>query len=205
MIVVLDYGMGNLGSISNMFDRLGVAHHVTADGAELAAADGIVLPGVGAFDRGMGQLHDRGLTAPLDAAVTERRVPLLGICLGMHLLARGSEEGSQRGLHYVAADVVRLDPSVVPNRRIPHMGWNRVRVERDGLLPTDSTQRYYFVHSYVMRCDELEDVVGVTSYGGDFVSAVRHENVAGVQFHPEKSHRYGLEVLRRFAAWTDGS
>jgi imidazole glycerol-phosphate synthase subunit HisH len=201
-IVVLDYGMGNLGSISNMLKRLAVDHVVTDDPGHLADAAGIVLPGVGAFDRGMSQLAARGLRGALDEAVAGRLVPLLGICLGMQLLARGSEEGVEPGLGFVAADVVRFDAADVPHRRIPHMGWNRVAVTRPGLLPDDPDQRYYFVHSYAMACDDPADVVGTTTYGRPFVSAVQAGNVAGVQFHPEKSHRFGLEVLRRFSAST---
>ena len=198
-IAILDCGLGNIGSIANMLRRLGVPHVVSSDAAAIDAAAAIILPGVGAFDRGMAQLRERGLRGPLASAV-ERAVPLLGICLGMQLLARRSEEGDEQGLGLIEADVVRLDPATVPNRRIPHMGWNKVAVEKPGLLPDDPEQRFYFVHSYAMVCDHPGDIVATTRYGTSFVSAIERGAVAGVQFHPEKSHRFGLEVLRRFAA-----
>lgn len=200
-VVVLDYGMGNLGSISNMLKRIEVVHEISSDPDRIDLADRLILPGVGAFDRGMSQLRERGLRVPLAHAVA-RGVPLLGICLGMQLLAHTSEEGDEPGLAFLDAEVQRLDPAQVPHRRIPHMGWNHVAKQRPGLLPDDPNQRYYFVHSYAMRCNHPGDVLGTTTYGRPFVSAVQRGNIAGFQFHPEKSHRFGLAVLRRFADWT---
>jgi glutamine amidotransferase len=203
VIVVLDYGMGNLGSISNMLSRLRVEHRVSGDSGDLDRAAGVILPGVGAFDRGMTALGSTGLRPMLDEVVMDRRVPTLGICLGMQLLARGSEEGVEPGLGFIAADVLKLDAAAVPGGRLPHMGWNRVEVRAAGVVPDDDpTQRFYFVHSYAMACDADGDILATTSYGTSFVSAVHRDNISGVQFHPEKSHRFGLEVLRRFCAST---
>lgn len=204
MIVVLDYGMGNLGSIANMLRKLRVEHSITSEPGSLEAAEAIILPGVGAFDRGMAELRARGLRDPLEEAVLANRIPTLGLCLGMQLLTRGSEEGEEPGLAFLQADVRRLDRADVPAGRIPHMGWNQVVVRRPGLLPDDDAQRYYFVHSFVVSCDDDGDVLATTNYGRPFVSAVQRGNIAGVQFHPEKSHRFGLELLRRFCDGTGG-
>lgn len=203
MIAIVDYGVGNLGSVANMFRKVGAKDvTITSDPAALRAARGLVLPGVGHFDSGVRHLRERNLVEVLNECVLERRTPVLGICLGMQLLARRSEEGSEPGLGWIAADVVRF-PDRGAELPVPHMGWNEVtpvdEVLFSGLPPGDS--RFYFVHSFYIRCDDERDVAGWTRYGDRFASSVRAGHVFGTQFHPEKSHRFGMKVLSNFHAF----
>jgi imidazole glycerol-phosphate synthase subunit HisH len=199
VIAIVDYGMGNLGSIRNMLKRISVAAEVTADAARLARATKIILPGVGAFDSAMQRINASGLRAVLDRKALEERVPVIGICLGMQLLTRASEEGQLPGLGWIPA-VTRRFPDM-PGLKVPHMGWNAVRAARDSPLtaglPADS--RYYFVHSYYVRTDDPRDSVLTTHYGVTFDAVVAHGNLYGAQFHPEKSHKYGMGLLSNFA------
>jgi imidazole glycerol-phosphate synthase subunit HisH len=199
MITIVDYGMGNLGSIRNMFRRIGVAAEITSDAAVLQRASKIVLPGVGAFDSAMQRISASGLRGVLDHKALHERVPIIGICLGMQLLTRASEEGSLPGLGWIPA-VTRRFPDM-PGLKVPHMGWNLVTAARDspltaGLAP-DS--RYYFVHSYYVQADDPRDSVLTAHYGVTFDAVVAHDNLYGAQFHPEKSHRYGMSLLDNFA------
>ncbi|MDQ3756270.1 MAG: imidazole glycerol phosphate synthase subunit HisH [Actinomycetota bacterium] len=180
-----------------MLDRLGHATVTTSDPEAIAGADGLVLPGVGAFDRCMSNFAERGLVEPLTKLVCEREVPVLGICVGMQLFARGSEEGESPGLGWVQADVVRFD---VPGLLVPHMGWNDVKATPNGTaLFSGEEERFYFVHSFHLRCDDEGDVAAWAHHGVDFPAAITRGNIMGVQFHPEKSHRFGLALLDRFA------
>lgn len=201
MITIVDFNMGNLGSIRNMFKKIGVESQITADPQQIAAAGKLVLPGVGAFDAGMENLERTGLIGLLNRRVLEEGVPTLGICLGMQLMARRSEEGRLAGLGWVDAEVVRFSPPD-SSLRVPHMGWNRVTTNRASELTDNLPQepRFYFVHSYFVRCQDPADVLLTTQYGNPFHSAFQHRNVFGVQFHPEKSHRFGMELLRNFAS-----
>lgn len=203
MITVVDYGVGNIGALLNIFEFLGLDATASGDASAVARAAQLVLPGVGAFDKAMSMLSERGLRQALDVAVLERRVPVLGVCLGMQLLARGSEEGNHAGLAWIAADVIRIVP-VRPELRVPHIGWAEVRPRRSSpLFPVTTTdERFYFVHGYVMRCDEPADVVATVDYGEPLTCAVARGNICGVQFHPEKSHRYGMRLL---SDWARGS
>lgn len=199
MIAVVDYGMGNLGSIQNMLRRIGAAAQVTGDSALIARASKILLPGVGAFDRAMERINTSGLRAVLDRKALEERVPVMGICLGMQLLTRGSEEGELPGLGWIAATTRRFPAT--SGLKVPHMGWNAVAALHPspltaGLAP-DS--RYYFVHSYYVQADDAADVVLRTHYGVTFDAVVAHGNLYGAQFHPEKSHSYGMAFLGNFA------
>lgn len=204
MIVVIDYGLGNPASARNMLRKAGVDAVVTADPVAIAGAARLILPGVGAFDHGMQNLEDRGLIPVLNEAVLGRKVPFLGICLGMQLVSRGSEEGVKPGLGWLAADTVRFNFPAGADFRVPHMGWNTVTPRRDSFLSRGlaDDDRFYFVHSYHVRCDDPADVTLVADYGGDVVAAAVRGNVAGTQFHPEKSHKFGLALLRRFVEWT---
>jgi imidazole glycerol-phosphate synthase subunit HisH len=205
MIVIVDSGIANVGSIANMFKRAGALATISSAPDEVRAAEKLVLPGVGAFDTGMRHLTERGLVDALNEAVLERRRPVLGICLGMQLLARRSEEGQSQGLGWIDADVVRFrqlqDEHGAP-LRVPHMGWNTVRPVRETPLFTElgDGARFYFVHSYHMAVGDERGAAGRTRYGDSFVSVVARDNIYGVQFHPEKSHRFGLQLLRNFAA-----
>lgn len=202
-IVIVDYGLGNLGAIHNMFKHLGVASIITGDLREIENATKVVIAGVGAFDTGMKNLEALKITPLLQHKVLQERVPILGICLGMQLFTRKSEEGTVAGLGWFAADTVRFRFTESSNTlKIPHMGWNHVRVpEGRGFLfsDLDVDARFYFVHSYHCVCDSLSDSVAVTDYGYEFTAAVEKENIFGVQFHPEKSHRYGMKLLENFA------
>lgn len=199
MLVVVDYGVGNLGSIANMFRKVGAAAQVSNDPAIVAQATKLLLPGVGHFDHAMRQLNASGLRPILDRKALEEKIPVLGICLGAQMLGRGSEEGSEPGLGWLAMDVVRF-PSL-PDLRIPHMGWRVVERKKDSPLFKDAVgeQRFYFVHSYYMRCDDPTDVLCEVEHGVTFAAAVSRGNISGTQFHPEKSHRFGAALLRNFA------
>lgn len=201
MIVIVDYGMGNLGSILNMLKKAGAEAVIGATPDSIAAADKLILPGVGAFDAGMRNLQERGLREVLEQKVVQERTPLLGICLGMQLLSRRSEEGNLPGLGWLAADTVRFRFAEDSPLKIPHMGWNEPRPRGAATLfaPLAQDARFYFVHSYHVVCDDPGDVAAVADYGGEVVAAVESGNIFGVQFHPEKSHRFGLQLLQTFA------
>jgi imidazole glycerol-phosphate synthase subunit HisH len=200
MIVVLDYGVGNLRSVSNMLRKAGADVRISSDPADVAAADKLLLPGVGHFDHGMRMLRKSGLKDVIDQFVLEDRKPVLGICLGAQILGRGSEEGDEPGLGWVDMECRRLPES--DNHRVPHMGWNQLDLKRASpLFPEPAPDsRYYFVHSYYMVFVDPAEVVATTRHGIEFTCAVQHNNVFGTQFHPEKSLRHGLEVMRAFAA-----
>lgn len=197
-VVVVDYGMGNVGSIANMIRKVGGEALLAADAAAVAAADRLVLPGVGAFDQGMRSLDGRSLVEPLREAAA-RGVPILGICLGMQLMLERSDEGSLPGLALVPGRVRRF-PAGEGLPRVPHMGWNRIALRQASPLfaGAEGDCRYYFVHSYYVSCADSDDVVATTSYGSEFVSAFQRNNLFGVQFHPEKSHRFGMALFRSF-------
>jgi glutamine amidotransferase len=200
VIAIVDYDMGNVGSIRNMLKKIGVAAEVTCDPDRIAAAEKLILPGVGAFDAGIENLRRSGLVPLLEQRVREARVPVLGICLGMQLMTHGSEEGRLEGLGWIDACTLRFRPDD-PALKVPHMGWNRVFAARPSALTDDlpDEPRFYFVHSYHVRCASEDDVVLTTPYGGLFHSAFRRDNVWGVQFHPEKSHKFGMRLLASFA------
>jgi glutamine amidotransferase len=203
MIAIVDVGLGNAGSIANMLRVVGAEAVRTADPAVVARAERFILPGVGAFDTGMTRLEASGLLPLLRRRVIEERVPVLGICLGMQLMTRSSGEGRLPGLGWVAADTRRfVAPPGVP-LRIPHMGWNHVDFRPGCALAAGMPPepRFYFVHSYhVVLDDEPADWLSRTSHGGPFISGFARGNVFGVQFHPEKSHTFGMQLLRNFAA-----
>ncbi|HEX6361929.1 MAG TPA: imidazole glycerol phosphate synthase subunit HisH [Albitalea sp.] len=199
MITIVDYGMGNLGSILNMLKRIGAPACVAAEPAQVAQARKVLLPGVGAFDSAMARIDERGLREVLDRKATVERVPVLGICLGMQLLTRGSEEGRAPGLGWIAARARRFP--ALPGLKVPHMGWNVVTPTRacaltEGLPPEP---RYYFVHSYYVEVDDPADSILKAEYGVAFDAAVHRDNIYGAQFHPEKSHRFGMQLLSNFA------
>jgi glutamine amidotransferase len=201
MIVIINSGTGNYGAIQNMFRKIGVETKLASTAKEILNADKLILPGVGAFDDGMSQLVQCGLVESLRHMVLDRHVPLLGICLGMQLLTEGSEEGCLPGLGFVSANVHGFDLSL-KNLKVPHMGWNTLKVCKAGPLldfSSEYEQRFYFVHSYRVTCHNRDDVLAMTEHGVEFVSAFQHNNIFGVQFHPEKSHRFGMGLLRRFA------
>jgi imidazole glycerol-phosphate synthase subunit HisH len=210
MVTIVDYGVGNLASIANMVRKAGTDGVVSSDPAVVAAATKLILPGVGAFDRGMANLEERGLIPALNERVLGSRVPTLGLCLGMQLLGRGSEEGTRPGLGWLAAHSRRFKFPADSALKVPHMGWNFIepalRLRSGHATPAalvnnlPAEPRFYFVHSYYLACDHPDDVMCWTTYGGRFASGIHHGNLWGTQFHPEKSHSFGLALLRNFLA-----
>lgn len=201
MIAVIDYDIGNIAAVVNMLQRLGLTCRVTARTEEVEQAERIILPGNGAFDACVSNLRASGLVPMLEQRVLQCGVPLLGICVGAQMLGHGSDEGREPGLGWVNMRVKRF--AALQDLRIPHMGWNRVqRLQLDHPLTRDMSAdaRFYFVHSYYMEPQDPADVLLRAHYGIDFAAAVAHENITGVQFHPEKSHRFGKRLLASFAA-----
>ena len=199
MVGIIDYGLGNLGSIQNMIKAIGEKSVISSKPEELDKCDRYILPGVGAFDAGMSKLNESGLVDYIKSKATNEKRPILGICLGMQLLGRRSEEGNLLGLGLIPFDNIRfrLDDS---DLKIPHMGWDIVDIKQDNPLITGltGTQRYYFVHSYHAKCDSEENVLMTCDYGYEFAASVVKGNIMGVQFHPEKSHDFGMALLRNF-------
>lgn len=201
VIVIVDYGMGNLASILNMLKRVGAPAVISSRPEDILAASGLILPGVGAFDEGMRSLEGLGLIPVLNRAVQEENKAVLGICLGMQLLTESSEEGSLPGLGWLPAETIRFRFGPEHGRlKIPHMGWNTVEPSGDdGLFRGLSQPAFYFVHSYHVVCRDQAHVLGTTEHGYPFASVVGRGRVLGTQFHPEKSHKYGLKLLTNFA------
>lgn len=197
MIVIVDYGMGNLGSILNIVKKVGGEAMVSSDPKVIAKAEKLILPGVGAFDQGMLNLERRGLIEVLNKKVLKENTPILGICLGLQLFTKKSEEGKSRGLGWVDAETVRFKTEGL---KIPHMGWDYIKVKKDSPLTKELPEnpRFYFVHSYHLVCKDKKDVLATTEYGYEFVSAIQHNNIFGTQFHPEKSHKFGMVVMKNF-------
>ncbi|PUA27590.1 MAG: imidazole glycerol phosphate synthase subunit HisH [Cellvibrio sp. 79] len=200
MISILDYGAGNTNSVVRMIEKVGGKSQRVSTPGEILNAEKLIIPGVGAYDHGMGQLHENGLIDALNIVALEKKIPILGICLGMQLMCNRSDEGSLPGLGWIDADVLRFSPDHLANLRVPHMGWNTLNISKENaLLPLSETERrFYFVHSYRVTCNDASDVVASTHYGEDFVSAFQRNNLVGVQFHPEKSHRFGMSLFRNF-------
>ncbi len=200
MIAIVDYDIGNLGAVANMLRRMGADCEITADRARIEAADKLILPGNGAFDACMQNLRASGLVPVLEAKVRGEQTPLLGICVGAQMLGHGSEEGHEPGLGWLDLRVKRFPPQ--PGLRVPHMGWNGVRVERAShplAIGLAQDTRFYFVHSYFIEPADPADLLLSADYGGRFAAGIARGNLAGVQFHPEKSHRYGKRLLANFA------
>ncbi len=203
MIVIVDYGMGNLRSVQNKFKKLGVTCIISSKKEEIEKADKLVLPGVGHFKYGMQNLKELGFIEILENKVLEKKIPILGICLGTQLFAKHSEEGDCAGLGWIDAKVVRFNVSDRIKYKVPHMGWNDVKVINPNPNNLDrdlkSDDKFYFVHSYHLKCIEKSDIWMTSTYDYEFVSAVHRDNIYGTQFHPEKSHDVGSELLKKFA------
>ncbi|QFR48893.1 imidazole glycerol phosphate synthase subunit HisH [Sulfurimonas lithotrophica] len=198
MIAILDFGMGNIQSIRNMFKKAGIESIITSNIDEIKAADKYLLPGVGSFDYGMINLKKSSFFKTLKEEVLENKKPILGICLGMQLLTNSSEEGVEKGLGWIDAKTIKFnleDKSLA----VPHMGWNKVNpVNQNSIFKNLEENRFYFVHSYHVVCNNEENILGTSFYGNEFTCSINKENIYGVQFHPEKSHKFGMQLLKNF-------
>jgi glutamine amidotransferase len=202
MITIVDYGVGNIRAFLNMYHRLNIEAKTATTAADLEAATKVILPGVGSFDHAMERLTASGMRETLDDLARRRGVPILGVCVGLQMLGRGSDEGRLPGLGWIDGRVKALaSRATAEPLPVPHMGWNDVHpVARTGLFAQlDSGARFYFLHSYYFECDREEDRIAVSNYGGDFACAAGAGNIFGVQFHPEKSHHFGARLLQNFA------
>jgi len=201
MIAIIDYGIGNLASVQNMFRKIGVRDAViTSEGETIRKASKILLPGVGAFDAGMNNLERSGLIPLLNVKVLEEKTPVLGICLGMQLLSKKSEEGIKPGLGWIDAETIKFRPPAGSGLKVPHMGWEYVHVKRETpLLDRVDKYRFYFVHSYHVKCIDPSQSIATSNFGEDFTCMVNKDNIYGAQFHPEKSLRFGMKLLKNFS------
>lgn len=197
-IVIVDYGLGNLAAVKNMLRKAGANAYISSCPNELLAADKILLPGVGHFDHGMKMLEKFRLLSPLNTFALKKKKPVLGICLGAQILGRGSEEGTSVGLGWIDMYSYKLPEE--SSYRVPHMGWNTLNKLSDNILfdKISEDARFYFVHSYYMKCSDLDNIYATSSHGIDFCSVVGHQNIYGTQFHPEKSLKSGMSLLKSF-------
>lgn len=202
MIVIVDYKMGNSLSIKNMLKKIGTDSCISSDVDKIQKADKLILPGVGAFDTAMANIKVLGLMDVLNHQVLVEKKPVLGICLGMQLMCNASEEGSVKGFGWVNAEVIRFPKEINDKKlRIPHIGWNSVKVKKsNSIIAASEDIRFYFVHSYFVQANNFSDVLTETDYGITFCSAFKCENVTGVQFHPEKSHKFGMNLFKKFVS-----
>ena len=200
MIIIIDYKVGNIGSIINMIKKTGYKAKLSDNREEILLAEKLILPGVGAFDEGMEKLNKSGLIPILIDKVINQKTPVLSICLGMQLLTEKSEEGNLPGLGWIKGETKKFKFKEEDNLRVPHMGWNTVHPMKTNSIfrGLEDNPRFYFVHSFYVDCHDSNDVLGITNYGHDFASAIEKENIFGVQFHPEKSHRFGMKLLKNF-------
>lgn len=202
MIAIINYGVGNIRAFVNIYNKLNIPIKVANRERDLVDIKKIILPGVGAFDHAIDKLNQSGMRERIDKLVLEEKLPVIGICVGMQMLAKRSDEGVKEGLGWIDADVKKFDVSKIEYKtHLPHMGWNDVYTNTKNKLFTslDENSKFYFLHSYYFQCDNESDIIATAKYGIKFTCAVNHENIYGVQFHPEKSHQYGIQLLNNFA------
>lgn len=200
MITVIDYGLGNLSAFVNVYKRLNIDVQFASTVSDLKKASKLILPGVGTFDQAMNKLNSSGLRNYLDELVIKKKIPIIGICVGMQIMALKSDEGVLPGLGWINGKVNRL---ILNNKNLPlpHMGWNDIKIQKKSPLidNLDNYKRFYFLHSYYFQCQNLDDVIANINYGFDFPCIINHENIFGIQCHPEKSHYNGMNLLKNFA------
>lgn len=202
MITIINYGLGNINAFCNLYKRLNIDIKISSDIDNLSEATKLILPGVGAFDHAMAQLNKSGMRGKLEELVIINKIPILGICVGMQMLADKSDEGMLPGLGWIKGNVKIFDKKLIPYKtKLPHMGWNEVKpvYENRIFAGLEKKTRFYFLHSYYFECSNNEDVISTTEYGITYASAVNNNNIFGVQFHPEKSHTNGIRLLKNFA------
>jgi glutamine amidotransferase len=200
MISLVDYGLGNIQAFANIYNKLGVACSIARNIEDLSLATRLILPGVGAFDWAMQRLESSGMRPALDDLVLNQHMPVLGICVGMQMMANSSEEGHLPGLGWISGQVTRFDESLLSSKTsLPHMGWNDIAPKEHHLFANISDPRFYFLHSYYFQPESAEQILAEAKYGQRFAAAVCKNHVIGVQFHPEKSHHWGIQLLRNFA------
>lgn len=199
-ITIVDCGIGNIKSVLRMIEYVGGTAEIVSDPNLAKDASKLILPGVGAFDSGMGALNDKGWIDTLNYLALEKKIPVMGICLGMQLLCRRSDEGVKDGLGWFDADVLSFKPSELGNLKVPHMGWADVKVKKENPLLSVKLEvpRFYHVHRYHVVCDNESDILAESVYGTNFVNAISKDNIFGVQFHPEKSHKFGMRLFENF-------
>ena len=203
MITIIDYGLGNIKAFANIYERLNIKVKIAKTKNDILGAEKLILPGVGAFDFAMSQLNSSGMRDAIEKAVVSNKVPLLGVCVGMQMLANSSEEGKLDGLGWIEGTVNKFDKKLFNSDlyRLPHMGWNNVNQSNKSNLfcNVPDLGRFYFLHSYYFNCNDNNNIISTSTYGNTFASAVNSNNIFGVQFHPEKSHFLGVQVLNNFA------
>lgn len=199
-VTLVNYGLGNIQAFAHIYKRLNIPVEIAETSSQLEKAEKLILPGVGAFDWAMKRLNESGLRDQLDHAVLQKQVPVLGVCVGMQMMAQRSEEGALPGLGWIDADVVRFEPVRASESPLPHMGWNDVQpLAVDNLFMGIESPRYYFLHSYCIVPRRPNNILATAYYGGDFTASVRNNHIFGTQFHPEKSHQWGINLLKNFA------
>lgn len=202
MIAIINYGLGNIRAFANVYERLNIPVSVAKIADDLKATTKIILPGVGAFDHAMRKLNSSGMRDTIEKLVLDQKLPILGICVGMQILAKSSDEGVLPGLGWIDGTVKKFDASVFNSKiQLPHMGWNTIHPNNDNplLVNFNNDSRFYFLHSYYFQCNNQNDTIATTEYGIQYTSAVNNRNIYGVQFHPEKSHQWGIQLLKNFA------
>ncbi len=201
MINIINYGSGNVRAIGNIYDQLNIPYNIAFTPNEIKDCTHIILPGVGSFDQTMKTLRNSGFINPLNDLVLEKKIPVLGICVGMQILSNGSDEGVMEGLGWIKGKVKIFDKNnILEKPKLPHLGWNSIEIKKESKLfkNVDIEEGFYFIHSYYFECENKVDILTSTIYGGEFSSSVNNENIFGTQFHPEKSHSNGINVLRNF-------
>jgi glutamine amidotransferase len=200
MIGIIDYGVGNIKAFANIYKNFNIPFVIVKNILELENVTKLILPGVGSFDHAMASLQNSGMREKLDELVLEKKLPIIGICVGMQMLAKSSEEGNLTGLGWIDGIVKKFDKSKIENGPLPHMGWNTLNIKKENKIfdNLEENPRYYFLHSYYFECNNKENVIATATYGEQFECIVNHENIYGIQCHPEKSHYNGMQLLKNF-------